>query len=147
MPIYGSGNEGVMYLDMNYFSKNILGEWDKKVLMSTVVDLAGNPLPDVRQLTSPIPCGDGEVPKGFISDGASCGVMRYAGIFAFPKHKHPIAFFRHDWRCSLAANAKERRFADNEFRLDVARTGTWWESIKGYIGVRLGAILGIGVRY
>lgn len=132
---------------MGYFVEDVRGDWDGRVRMVTVLDDKGKPIPDLRQLLEPIPCGTSEVPVGFISDGASSGVMRYAGVFAFPKHKHPIAFFRHDCRCAVAKNKAERKFADAQFKKDVGKTGTKWEALKGHMGVRLGAIFGVGSNF
>ena len=118
-----------------YFLENELGGWDGKLYCRTVP--GGE---DVRQLTEELPCGVGVIPVGFIWNGATVGILRYAGFLAFPKWKHPIATCRHDWRCSLAETKEERAFADDEFQKDVARTGTRWECIKGYIGVRIGTL-------
>lgn len=119
----------------NFFTENILEGWDCRLYENTIVGK-----PDHRQLSKPLPCGNSVVPVGFVWNGASVGALRYAGFLAFPKWKHPIATCRHDWRCGLAKTKKERRFADEEFQRDVARTGTRWERIKGYAGVRIGAI-------
>jgi hypothetical protein len=118
----------------NFFTENVLGDWDGTLSCKTI---KGEP--DLRQLTKPLPCGDSEIPIGFIWNGASVGIMRYAGFLAFPKWKHPIATCRHDWRCGLTKNKEERAFADSEFRRDVNRTGTRFEKVKGFFGVRVGA--------
>ena len=104
--------------------------------------------PDNRVLTYPLPCknydgSDGFVPEGFESDGASSGIFEPI----FPRHKHPIAYFRHDWRCQNARSAAERKWADKEYREDVGRTSWWITKQLGYIGVRVGAMLGVGVHY
>jgi hypothetical protein len=68
-------------------------------------------------------------------------------LAVFPKHRHPVASCRHDWRCRNAGSAAERAFADREFRRDVRRT-SWWVTCQiGYIGVRVGAMCGVGVHY
>lgn len=99
--------------------------------------------PKYRVLTQPLECrnmdgSDGVIPAGFASDGSSSGI--FAPIF--PRHQHPVAYFRHDWRCIRAKNAKERAWADKEFERDVGRT-SWWITKKiGYLGVRIGALFG-----
>ena len=84
------------------------------------------------------------VPKDFVWDGASVPLI-FQGIF--PRHNHPIASCRHDYRCQEAKNASDRKFADEEFEKDVGTT-SWWITKKfGYIGVRIGAFFGIGSNY
>ena len=104
--------------------------------------------PKHRVLTSRLPAANfdgsaGFVPAGFEWDGASSGL--FAPIF--PRWNHPIASCRHDWRCRHARSAAERKWADEEFRADVGRTSWWITKQLGYLGVRVGAALGIGVRY
>lgn len=83
------------------------------------------------------------IPNGFEWDGASSGVF----ALIFPRHNHPIATCRHDWRCSRAKNAQERKWADEQFERDVGET-SWWITKKiGYLGVRIGALFGVGVNY
>lgn len=84
------------------------------------------------------------IPINFESDGSSVPeILR--GFF--PRHRHPVAFFRHDWRCLFNLNAAERLFADKEFEIDVGKT-SWWITKKiGYIGVRFGAFLGRGNNF
>lgn len=102
-----------------------------------------------RALTQPLPCKnfdgtDGFVPWDFHWDGSS---VPWVFQTLFPRHEHPIASCRHDWRCKNAKNAAERKWADEQFREDVGRTSWWITKQFGYIGVRTGAFLGIGVRY
>lgn len=103
-----------------------------------------------RALDKPLPCpmwpgweGPVEVPKNFVWDGNS------SGLFApvYPTWNHPISSCRHDWRCLLAKTPEERLWADRAFRDDVGTTSWWVTKQIGYLGVRLGALLGIGVRY
>lgn len=84
------------------------------------------------------------IPAGFEWDGSSVPTI-FQGIF--PRHRHPIASCRHDWRCRKARNAKERKWADERFREDVGETSWWITKQIGYIGVRVGAMFGVGVRY
>ncbi len=105
--------------------------------------------PDYRALDSDLICQNldgsvGVVPAGFEWDGSSVPVI-FQGVF--PRHKHPIASCRHDWRCRNAKNAVERKWADERFREDVGTTSWWITKQIGFIGVRAGALLGIGVRY
>jgi len=118
--------------------------------MSTIIYMRSVPgKPDHRALTQPLSCGNpdgsaGLVPVNFEWDGSSVPWI-FQGFF--PRHKHPIASCRHDWRCLHARNPAERKWADKEFEADVGRT-SWWVTKKlGYAGVRIGALLGIGCNY
>jgi len=104
--------------------------------------------PNERALTQALSCRkmDGSeefIPPGFVSDGSSSGI--FAPIF--PRHQHPVAYFRHDFCCSRPQTKAERAWADKEFEKDVGTT-SWWITKKiGYIGVRVGAFFGVGCRY
>lgn len=103
--------------------------------------------PHHRKLTAPLKYvkfgGDvGLIPAGFEWDGSS---VPWVFQRIFPKWRHPIASCRHDWRCRKAQTPEERLFADKEFERDVGRTSWWITKKLGYIGVRIGAYLGIGV--
>lgn len=105
--------------------------------------------PQMRALTGPLPCknfdgSDGEVPFNFKWDGSSVPLI-FRGLF--PRHDHPIASCRHDWRCRNAKSPEERKWADGEFREDVGRTSWWITKQIGYVGVRVGATFGVGVNY
>jgi len=105
--------------------------------------------PKHRALTAPLVCKnrdgtEGEIPSEFIWDGSSVPFL-FSSIF--PRHEHPIASCRHDWRCRYARSPEERAWADKEFELDVGTTSWWITKKVGYIGVRIGAFLGIGVNY
>jgi hypothetical protein len=102
-----------------------------------------------RALDAPLPCLNqdgsmGEVPVNFDWDGSSVPWI-FQGLF--PRHHHPIASCRHDWRCMNAKNAMERKWADGQFREDVGTTSWWITKQIGYLGVRIGAHLGVGVHY
>ena len=84
------------------------------------------------------------VPSDFEWDGSSVPII-FQGVF--PRHRHPIASCRHDWRCRNARNASERKWADEQFEKDVGETSWWITKKLGYLGVRVGAMLGIGVHY
>ena len=106
------------------------------------------PRPLNRVLTMPHYCpgidgGQDIIPAGFEWDGASSGLLAPG----FPRHNHPIASCRHDWRCSNARNAAERKWADEQFREDVGETSWWVTKQVGYIGVRIGAMFGVGGNY
>lgn len=125
--------------------------------------------PHLRRLTSPLPCLNmdgtmGLIPYGFEWDGSSAELL-FDGLpkikrcllrilaeplnffmrSVFPRHRHPIASCRHDWRCRRAKTQAERKWADEQFRIDVARTSWWITAAAGYAGVRIGAWLGVGV--
>lgn len=101
-----------------------------------------------RALDKPIPCRMfngtiGAIPKDFHWDGNSSGLLAPL----FPQWNHPRASATHDYLCSLAKNPEERLFADREFRRLVGTTSWPVTAWLGYAGVRVGAMLGIGVRY
>ena len=105
---------------------------------------------DWRATTAFLPCpmwggyeGPEVIPDGFEWNGNS------SGLFApvFPKWNHPIASCRHDFRCEKARNAEQRKWADEQFEKDVGTTSFWVTKKLGYLGVRAGAVLGIGVNY
>ena len=105
--------------------------------------------PKYRVLTAPLPCEDFDhseayVPTHFMWDGSSVPFI-FRGLF--PRHNHPIASCRHDWRCRRAKNAAQRKWADQQFEKDVGTTSWWITKKLGYLGVRAGALLGVGVRY
>jgi hypothetical protein len=126
----------------NYFVPNIIPElWEGELELSTIKGIV-----DWRKTLSPLPCGDGLIPIGYRYNGASVGPLR--GVF--PKWKHPIATGRHDWRCGIADTYKKsnpdmyhklRKFADDQFKIDVAVGGNWWEVHAGYAAVRIGAYI------
>lgn len=103
--------------------------------------------PHLRRLTQPLPalCPDGTtemIPAGFEWDGSSVPWL-FQGLF--PRHRHPVASCRHDWRCRHAKTPAERKWDDGQFRIDVGRTSWWITKQVGYAGVRIGAWLGVGV--
>jgi hypothetical protein len=102
-----------------------------------------------RALTAPLKYvkfggGTGLIPAGFEWDGSS---VPWVFQQVFPRHRHPIASCRHDYRCRKAKTPEERLFADKEFERDVGRTSWWITKKVGYLGVRIGAYLGIGKYY
>jgi len=104
---------------------------------------------DGRALDYPMPClmPDGSidiVPVDFEWDGNSTPFLVRP---IFPRHNHPIASCLHDYRCGKARNDEERKFADEQFREDVGTTSWWITKQIGYIGVRIGAWLGVGSNY
>lgn len=125
--------------------------------------------PRKRALLKPLPCLNmdgtmGEIPLPFEWDGSSAEIiseskskLKRALVWVlafplnffmrsvFPRHWHPIASCRHDWRCRNARTKEERLFADQEFEKDVGTTSWWITQKAGYIGVRIGAFFGIGV--
>ena len=115
----------------------------------TIIDMQNVPGdPKLRRLTKPLPCKNmdgtmGEIPSPFIWNGASSGFFKWF----FPRHNHPIATCRHDYRCEKAKTKEERKFADDQFKIDVGKTSGWWTQTKGYVGVRIGAMAGIGSSF
>ncbi len=104
--------------------------------------------PKLRVLMEKLPTTNpdgsrGFVPVGFTSNGSSSGI--FAPIF--PRHRHPVAYFRHDWGCENAKNAEERKFEDSQFEINVGKSSWWITKKAGFIGVRIGALFGCGVRY
>jgi len=102
----------------------------------------------LRQLDQPLKAvkyGGGVelIPAGFVWNGSSSGVLAPV----FPRHRHPIASCRHDWRCRNAKTKEERAWADREFAKDVGKTSWWVTKQIGYIGARIGVSLGVGCRY
>jgi len=95
----------------------------------------------LRQLDQPLKAvkyGGGVelIPAGFVWNGSSSGVLAPV----FPRHRHPIASCRHDYRCGQAKTREERLFADKEFEKDVGKTSWWITKKLGYWGVRIGAM-------
>lgn len=129
--------------------------------------------PDNRALDAPLPCkmwdgweGAEEVPADFEWDGSSIEIeaeekpwyirwpvavltspVNFFNRAVFPRHDHPIASCRHDWRCRNAKNKDQRKWADRKFREDVGTTSWWVTKQTGYLGVRAGAMLGIGNNF
>ena len=105
--------------------------------------------PKMRALTQYLPCvmPDGSthtIPFDFSWDGSSVPVL-FQGIF--PRHRHPVASCKHDYRCGQAKNKAERKFADEQFRIDVGKTSWKITSKIGYWGVRIGAFFGVGSNF
>ena len=84
------------------------------------------------------------IPVGFEWDGSSVPRL-LQGIF--PRHRHPIASCRHDYRCGKAKNKRDRKYADREFQEDVGKTSWWITKKVGYFGVRIGAFFGVGSNF
>ena len=116
----------------------------------TIVFMRTDPdSPKNRILTSPLACKnkDGRmefIPVDFPWDGSS---IPWFAKGIFPRHDHPIASCRHDFRCSKAKNKEDRKFADSEFKIDVRKTSWRSTAAIGYAGVRIGAFFGIGSSF
>lgn len=140
----------------DYFIKENLAwfpEWDGTATIESVKGKL-----DWKVLTKPLPCGNGHIPVPFEFDGSSSGIFR----FIIPKWRHPIASARHDWRCKLIRDMlamgmsmrdaqRLRKIADGLYKDDLgigqtSRTRSFIESSVGYIGVRIGAFFGAGMR-
>ena len=117
---------------------------------STIIHMRNVPgEPKLRALDAPLELINMDGSKGFISvdfkwDGSSIPWV-FQGLF--PRHWHPIASCRHDWRCRYATCYAERLFADQQFKIDVGTTSWWITKQVGYVGVRIGAFFGIGSRF
>jgi hypothetical protein len=83
------------------------------------------------------------VPDKFRWNGASSGILSPL----FPRWNHPIATCRHDFRCEQAKNAEQRKWSDKQFEKDLATTSWWITKEAGYLGVRVGAVLGKGSNF
>jgi len=137
-------------------TERVLELWDGTIGLQSVPDML-----DWMQIVSPLPCGDNFIQPVYRYNGASVGPLRSLPIIGFPKWRHPVATGRHDFLCDLIAQLLERKLiskkeakrlrkvADKKFKHDVSigqknKYRSWWEQTKGYVGVRFGAILGIG---
>ena len=86
------------------------------------------------------------VPRGFLFDGASAPRIFWSVIP--PMFKTKKAAVIHDWLCKNAKGPKDRLYADKLFYEMVMEAGLSKTRAKlGYWGVRIGALLGIGVHY
>lgn len=87
------------------------------------------------------------VPAGFIFDGASSPRILWWLIPPFKGTKKSACL--HDYLCKIAKNKEDRKEADKLFYRGLKET-SGFNSIRcllGYLGVRVGAYLGIGVYY
>ena len=87
------------------------------------------------------------VPRGFIFDGASAPRFFWPAIPPFKNTVEESCV--HDWLCEHAKCPEDRLYADRLFKKMLLEDPNI-NNIRayiGYIGVRLGALVGIGVRY
>jgi hypothetical protein len=87
------------------------------------------------------------VPAGFVFDGASTPRIFWSIVPPFKATKEASCI--HDWLCRQAKNKEERLFADRLFFQMLREYGdlSFIRAALGYVGVRLGAHFGVGVRY
>ena len=87
------------------------------------------------------------VPAGFISDGASTPPPFWAIIPPYKDTKE--AAYIHDYLCSVAKSKRDRLIADNLWFVTLVSNPRInnIRAIIGYIGVRIGAVFGVGVKY
>lgn len=86
------------------------------------------------------------VPAGFRFDGASAPRPLWAIIPPFKRTKKAACI--HDWMCRKAKNAEDRKAADKLFHTMLLEAGlNRFRARAGYLGVRAGARMGIGVYY
>lgn len=84
------------------------------------------------------------VPIGFTFDGASTPRIFWSIIPPYKKTKKAACV--HDWLCIHAKNKKDRLKADKIFYGMLKEAGlSRYRCILGYIGVRIGALIGVGV--
>lgn len=105
--------------------------------------------PDSRTLLRAFTAHGMTIPADFQWDGASSPslpLIRYI----IPKFHHNLkASCRHDFACRQAKDKHARKNADKVYFWMLVKTEKMHQlrATIGYIGVRLGAFLGIGVRY
>jgi hypothetical protein len=87
------------------------------------------------------------VPAGFIFDGASTPRIFWSIVPPFKCTKEASCV--HDWLCIKATSKEERLAADRLFFQMLRECGdlSLIRSTVGYVGVRVGAFFGLGVRY
>lgn len=105
--------------------------------------------PDSLALTAPLYCKnfdgtDGYIPFDFKWNGNS---TPFGFQWLVPRKEHPIASCRHDWRCGNAKTPEERAWADSEYKKDISTTANPAVSNLAYVGVRIGAVFGVGSNY
>jgi len=91
------------------------------------------------------------IPEGFESDGNSVWRILRPII---GQVDHPVAFFYHDWKCREARaerrnghfwKAMKIRFeGDIIYAKLVGHTAWFTTALAGFVGVRIGSLLGIG---
>jgi len=86
------------------------------------------------------------VPGGFLFDGASAPRIFWGIIPPFKRTKKAAVI--HDWLCRKAECKEDRMKADGLFYEMILESGISRTRAKiGYWGVRIGALIGIGVHY
>lgn len=86
------------------------------------------------------------VPANFHTDGASSPRFLWSIIPPFKRVKKAAVV--HDWMCKNAKNAKDRKAADKLFHTMLLEAGLSRLRCRlGYMGVRAGAKMGIGIYY
>lgn len=102
--------------------------------------------PNVETLTEDFTAHGTTVPKGFTFDGASAPRLFWGIIPPFKCTKKAACL--HDWNCRNAQDASDRKMADKLFHTMLLEAGlSKARALIGYIGVRLGARIGIGIYY
>lgn len=86
------------------------------------------------------------VPAGFHFDGASTPRALWSVVPPFKRTKKAACV--HDWLCRKAKDKKDRKKADKLFYKMLLEAGlNEVRARAGYLGVRAGARMGIGVYY
>lgn len=99
-----------------------------------------------EKLLEPFTAYGNTVPKGFVSDGASVPRLFWAILPPFKQTKE--AAFMHDYLCRIAKNKKDRKKADDIFRMMLMDHGVDEATANiAHTALRIGAFVGIGVFY
>ena len=87
------------------------------------------------------------IPSGFEFDGASTPRIFWSILPPFKDTK--VAACIHDYLCEQAKSSDDRKFADELFYYILKHQGriSGLRAWIGFVGVRIGAAFGIGVRY
>lgn len=114
--------------------------------------------PDIEVVTKEFTYRGITVPVGFAFDGASAPRFFWGIIPPFKRTKKAACI--HDWNCRNAESPADRKAADlmfyrmlREVKVIDKKTGREKHGINrarciiGYLGVRIGSYLGIGVHY
>lgn len=142
---------------VNYFMPEppeLLAQWDGEIKMAAVKGCLSH-----KQLLEPIPCGNSWIPLPFKWDGSSN--PRFLSPL-IPKWRHPVFSAKHDFRCKIIRQLRRdgmswreamklRKIADKLGREDImigqkSKLVGETEAFIAYIGVRLGAYIGAGMR-
>ncbi len=105
--------------------------------------------PEHLILTQPYHYDEEVIPEGFMWDGASSPPTPLLRWFASKFYKNIIASCVHDYKCRMAQSRQDRVEADMHYRLcrKFVEGSTGLIATVSWLGVRLGAKLGIGIYF